>query len=423
MRRRLVLLTTASVAVALLVLTSGFLLVLSHGLDRDADLVLRSRAEAVLATLEFTGGGLVVEDLPLDEVVDTNAWVFDASGRVVVEPHAAPEVAAAAAGLRGTKAAVFRDAGDVRLLARPGLGRGTVVVSVSRVPYEHSEWIALLAALLLDAVVLLMVLVLTRRVVTAALRVVAAMTQQALEWSERDLDHRFALGPPHDELTELAANLDVLLDRMAATLRHERRLSAEIAHELRTPLARLRAEAEIALLRERPPAELRTALQAVVADAGDLTRVVDTLLEFSRTEIETAGCQVGDVLAAVDGRVRVEAPADPALRVGCEEELVSRMLAPLLQNAVAYGRARATLSVAGDDGAVVFTVADDGPGVRAGEEETIFEPAHRGSAAHLRQGSGLGLALSRRLARAAGGDVVAVPSTAGGLFQVRLPRA
>ena len=79
------------------------------------------------------------------------------------------------------------------------------------------------------------------------------MTRQAADWSEHDLDRRFALGPPHDELTELAATLDGLLDRLAASLRHERRFSAELSHELRTPLARVIAEAELALRREREP--------------------------------------------------------------------------------------------------------------------------------------------------------------------------
>ena len=76
------------------------------------------------------------------------------------------------------------------------------------------------------------------------------MTRQAAEWSEHDLDHRFALGAPHDELTELASTLDRLLDRLAASLRHERRFSAELSHELRTPLARVLAEAELALRRD-----------------------------------------------------------------------------------------------------------------------------------------------------------------------------
>ncbi|WP_214104528.1 sensor histidine kinase [Acrocarpospora catenulata] len=412
-RRRLLAVTTASVAAALLVLTIGFWAVLTRGLDQDAVRVLRSRAEATMTTVEVTPGGLAVEDPPLDQVIDDNAWVFDASGRVLAQPHAGADVTRAAAALKPG----IQDVGDVRLLAVPAPAGGTVVVSVSLRPYRDSARIALLAALVLDLAVLALVVVLTRQVVRAALRPVSAMTRQALEWSEHDLDRRFSWGPVRDELTGLAAGLDVLLDRVAINLRHERLLSAEIAHELRTPLARLRAEAEIALLRPRPAAELRDALRGVVTHTGELSHVVDTLLGFSRTALTSAGCRIGD---AVQGP-GVDFTCDPGLRVSCESELVTRILAPLRHNALTYGCAE-RVTVARDGSAVTFTVTDSGPGVRPGEEELIFEPAHRGSASHLAEGSGLGLALSRRLARASGGDVTAVAG-AGGRFVVRLPLA
>src|SRR5207244_1729862 len=79
------------------------------------------------------------------------------------------------------------------------------------------------------------VLIAARWLLAASLRPVVRMTRQAADWSEHDLDHRFALGTPHDELTELAATLDGLLDRLAASLRHQRRFSAELPHELRAP--------------------------------------------------------------------------------------------------------------------------------------------------------------------------------------------
>ena len=65
------------------------------------------------------------------------------------------------------------------------------------------------------------------------------MTEDAASWSEHDLDRRFDLGEPYDELTRLAATLDGLLERIAASLRHEQRFTAELSHELRTPLARI----------------------------------------------------------------------------------------------------------------------------------------------------------------------------------------
>src|SRR5213076_3003016 len=80
-----------------------------------------------------------------------------------------------------------------------------------------------------------------------ALRPGARVTRAAADWSEHRLERRFELGEPHDELTRLAAMLDSLLDRIAASLRREQRFSAELSHELRTPVSRIVAEADLAL--------------------------------------------------------------------------------------------------------------------------------------------------------------------------------
>ena len=88
-----------------------------------------------------------------------------------------------------------------------------------------------------------------------ALAPVREMTASAADWSEHDLAQRFGATPRPDELGELAKTFDALLDRVAASLRHEQRLSAELSHELRTPLARIMAEVELLQRRERPPEE------------------------------------------------------------------------------------------------------------------------------------------------------------------------
>src|SRR5207253_10740374 len=123
-----------------------------------------------------------------------------------------------------------------------------------------------------------------RWLLAASLRPVARMTRQAAGWSERDLDRRFGLGEPPDERTELAATLDGLLDRLAASLRREQRFSAELSHELRTPLSRVLAETELALRRERTPQEYRHALEVVRRSAEQLARTVDALVASARYE-------------------------------------------------------------------------------------------------------------------------------------------
>jgi signal transduction histidine kinase len=260
------------------------------------------------------------------------------------------------------------------------------------------------------------------------------MTEQAETWSEEDLDRRFALGEPHDELTHLAATLDGLLDRLAASLRHERRFSAEMSHELRTPLAKLMAEAELALRRERSESDYRESLQAVLANAHQIERIVETLVSAAQHDAQPNGvANALDVAEAVVSAHSHDASSrgvdlelvDTAerVRVGVDQDLAERILHPVVENALRYGRGKVQVRVTRNGSTVLFAVDDDGPGVRAEEHETIFEPAVRGSAGRsTHSGAGLGLALSRRLARAASGDVEALPGESGH-FVVRLPAA
>jgi two-component system, OmpR family, sensor kinase len=282
------------------------------------------------------------------------------------------------------------------------------------------------------------VALITRTILARALRPVAAMTSTATEWSEQAVDRRFNLGAPHDELTQLAATLDGLLDRIAETLRREQRLTAEISHELRTPLARIAAEAELAVRRVRSPAEYEQALHAITRNADRLRRIIDALLETARTEagshrgladahavVELAVEACGHIAAERGIEVTIERPAPRAgLAVAVDTDFASRVLQPVLENACRYGRSRVTVAVTAAAGSVAYVISDDGPGVSDLEREAIFDPGRRGDGSDGNpDGAGLGLALSRRLARAAGGEVKALPSHDGAVFTVRLPAA
>jgi len=119
--------------------------------------------------------------------------------------------------------------------------------------------------------------------------------------------------------------------------------------------------------------------------------------------------------------VEIERPAHP-IRLGVEPDLAERILQPVIENACRYSRQRVSISVRRLSGAVVFTVDDDGPGVPDEELERIFDPGVRGRlAGDNTDGAGLGLALARRLARNASGDVEANVASPGGRFLVRLP--
>ncbi|MDE3131516.1 MAG: HAMP domain-containing histidine kinase [Acidobacteriota bacterium] len=444
LRGRLLLSALAALAAVLLALTVAFNLVLAGRLDHEATGVVQARASAEIATLVVSHGRILLPEAPDNRSPDTQVWVFQGA-RPIEQPQTGQANDAAAVAL-AFHAPSIRDVArtDVRLLAMPvvqsGRRVGAVVAGISLAPYEQTRRTALVASVLLALTVLLAFGVTARWLIDRALRLVARMTQQAAEWSEHDLDRRFALGPPTDELTQLAGTLDDLLDRIAASLRREQRLSAEISHELRTPLASITAEAQYALRHGRHSTEGQATLEHILLSARALARTLDTLLAAARAQLDprrassdAAAC----VHAAIDTgiarevsgelRVSVIEPPEP-LRVAVEHDLVERILAPLLDNAARHAQETVEITIAGDGDAVSFTVQDDGPGIPADQREAIFEPGYRvtdsGATVTLAsRGAGLGLALCRRLARTAGGDVHALASEPGARFTVQLPRA
>jgi signal transduction histidine kinase len=442
LRARLVVGTAIAMVLALAAATAAFNVLLNHTLDRDASELARSRTTAGLAGLRVVHGRLIAPESPDGTIVDAPRWVF-AGTRLLEAPRAAaPELQRAALELasagRGHLERVVRGTVLAGLPVRSdGRRVGTIVAAVSLAPYVRTERIALAGSLSLAAVLLALVVLGARWTIARALAPVARMTADAEAWGERDLDRRFDLGPPHDELTQLAATLDGLLDRLATSMRHEQRLTAEVSHELRTPLTKLITRAELTLRRARDPDGDRAAFEAMLHQARQLARTLETLLSAARHEAQpSAGADAtAAARAAVDGgqdlasemgiRLRLEGAPEP-LAVRVDRDLLERVLEPLVENACRYGRGEASVSVTREDGSVLIVIDDDGPGLAEGEGDLVFAAGVRGTAGAGQQhtsGAGLGLALARRLARAAGGEVEAEERAGGGRFVVRLPSA
>ncbi|HVA31742.1 MAG TPA: ATP-binding protein [Gaiellaceae bacterium] len=440
-RRRLLLVVVSAVAVAVTALLIGFNVLLANSLDQSARDLLRSRAAVQLSLLRLSDGRLSFVDVPDAAAPDANVWVFSGT-RLIDHPRAGRRINTAA-GLLATGGPRFLELpdADTRLYARPvvigGRRVGTVVVATSLAPYESTRRVALVGSLVFGGLVLVFVALAARWLLASSLRPVQRMTRQAATWSERDLDQRFGLGAPRDELTELAATLDGLLDRLGASLRREQRFSAELSHELRTPIARVIAEVELALRRERDPEDYRAALEVVRRSAEQLSRIVDALVAAARAEAgpvmgtadayqvaaeATAAC--AGLAAEHEIALDLETPADP-VRLGVDPDLAERILQPVVENACRYGATRVHVSIERRDSTVRYEVTDDGPGVADDEGDRIFEPGVRGRVGESSHsvGAGLGLALARRLARSVTGDVEAVAGAHGGSFLVRLPAA
>src|SRR4051794_16437081 len=441
LRRRLLLVLVATVVVAVAGLVAGFNLVLARTLDNDARALVRSRADAQLSALRVDGERIASSERPDSPAADSFVWVF-AGDRIVERPRAPAIVERAVRELaRGRTRFADVAATDTRLYAAPvvagGKRVGTVVAGLSLAPYEETRSTALVASLIFGGAMLVLVSLVGWWLLGASLRPVVRMTRQAAAWSDHDLDHRFALGPPHDELTELASTLDGLLDRIATSLRHERRFSAELSHELRTPLARVLAHTDLALRRRRSPDEYEDALELIRGNAQQLARTVDALVAAARYEAggdrgtaDAEAIAVGAYDAcsglADDRRVTVDVAEPPRpLRVGVDFDLGERILQPVVENACRYATSAVDIAITRADSAVYFAIVDDGPGVLDEERERIFEPGVRGNASGTNgaAGAGLGLALARRLARSVDGEVEAETTAPGGRFVVRLPSA
>ena len=416
-----------------LVIGLGALLVagnvlLERRVDSEATSLLHARAQAQLAALTVTPRRIIVRDTPNDTLLDRQSWVLD-DGRVIERPAGVPAaldraaVALGRAGRRTERGGPHRTRLLALPVAAPGSSRprGAVVVALSVRPLERLEQEVFVGSLVVAALVILAGWFAIRGALVGALRPVAHMTASAEDWGAHDLDRRFDLGPARDELTGLAATLDHLLARIAASRRHEQRFASEMAHELRTPLAGLRARAELALGAPgtEPGSAADDALRAVVEKADTLNRTIDALLLLARQEIDPATGAV-DLAAIASEFADVEVVAPPGLPLAeGEADVAHRALAPLVANARRHARSRIAIELSAVEAQVRAAVRDDGPGVEPQLGERVFDPGVRGER-EPSGSAGLGLPLARRLARSCGGDVV-LGDGPGGCFVLVLP--
>lgn len=218
----------------------------------------------------------------------------------------------------------------------------------------------------------------------------------------------------------------------------QRRFVADASHEMRTPLAGIRASAEGALLGATTPDDLRAALATVLDSAERLSTITDDLLTLARAdEVPASHREPIDLSVTVAETVEryreAHGPVAPVslalgadLRVVADRAEVERIVGNLLDNALRYGGSGGPPSVRtrGHERDVVVEISDAGPGIAAADLERIFEPFYRVSAhAADPSGSGLGLAIAASLARRNGGVLtVASEPGAGATFRLTLPR-
>ncbi len=273
------------------------------------------------------------------------------------------------------------------------------------------------------------------------LRRVDAMNASARTIMDGDLSRRLPLAGTGDELDRLAANLNAMIARIAGLMVGLREVSDNIAHDLRTPLTRLRNGAEEALRADRDPDRQRDALEKVIGEADGLIAVFNALLMIARAEAGAgrdglvegdAGAVVADVaelyepLAEEDG-VGFSAAVEAGLTAMINRELLGQAVANLIDNALKYGVAEggaaSALAVsarrAGER--VEIAVADRGRGIPAADRGRVLDRFVRLEGSRSRPGSGLGLSLAAAIARLHGGELRLADNAPGLLVTISLP--
>jgi signal transduction histidine kinase len=307
----------------------------------------------------------------------------------------------------------------VRVLSRR-IDQGRVLsVGVSAEPLAHARerllWVLLLAAPLLVG----LLGAAGWLVVRAALRPVDLLTREAAAISSLEADRALPLVPGDDEIARLARTLDGMLTRLRVAFDRERTFVDDASHELRSPIAVLRGELELALSAPGDTADVERSLRAALAEAERLSRLAEDLLLLAR---ERAGSLIlrGEPvdlldLAAAEARrlepvlgLRITVSGEPAVVRGDADRL-RQLLANLAHNSAASGARTVRVRVAaGPDGAEL-EVADDGPGFPPGILASAFERFVRGDRARTAgaSGAGLGLSIVRAIVAAHDGTVAA----------------
>ncbi len=406
-RTQLVVVTAAVTLLGVIALTVVVQVVLARSTTSSLDTVLNDRAETVISSVVVGSDGRL--DVP-DERLDAGVAVYDDDGRLVAgnAPTSEGRTYADLATVT-TRQTVDRSGPDQsRILAQPFTVDGTsgvVIVTERLAPYERAEEQALLITIGAGLLMVLLAAGLTLWVSHRALAPVARMTLAADDWSEHDLTHRFDPGEGHNEIAALGRTLDRLLERVATAIRAEQRLTSELAHELRTPLTTIQANTDLALMHDLPH-DVRESLDDVATAVRRMGATIDSLLELARSESSQAlgrSCLLHDAVTeatAVPGDSTLEVLLDPDVRVLLPLALTVRAISPVLDNARRLADHAVVSTARTRPGYVDLYVDDDGPGISHDQRESIFEPGRTTGT-----GAGLGLALSRRVARSMGGDV------------------
>ncbi|KAB2851583.1 MAG: HAMP domain-containing protein [Hyphomicrobiaceae bacterium] len=334
-------------------------------------------------------------------------------------------------------------------VARLGLGSrvdvpGGIVLIVARDITEEQEQIDRIRRKLLFGLAAISVLgALGAAAVSHAIqRRIDAITKTSSRIMSGDLSGRIPVLGHGRELDQVAASLNEMLERIELLVEEVKEVSDNVAHDLKTPLTRLRARAEAALADPRGETALRAGLEGTIEDADELMRTFNALLSIARLEAgvragERENVDLGDLVAGVcelyqpaaeEAGLRLLLNAERGVCANVHRQLIVQAVANLIDNAIKYGRPAVAgpapvieVSVVGKGAGALISVGDRGPGVPKEQLDRVLKRFVRLEASRSQPGSGLGLSLVAAIARHHGGRIALIDNSPGLRIEIELP--
>jgi two-component system, OmpR family, sensor kinase len=386
-----------------------------------SDLVARSNVEPDLVDPEFAGAAT------LAQLLGPDGKPLRSTPRNLPPLLSPTDAARTARGQRLLRTIELKGRrGDWRILAAPTPAGGVVVIARSLAVREEALHRIYREFLVFGPLAVLLASLAGYGLAAAALRPVETMRRRAAGVTAAETGV-LPVPPARDEISRLAVTLNDMLGRLGLALEHERRFVADASHELRTPIALLRTELELALRRPRSPDELRFALGSALEETERLSRLAEDLLLLARAEegslpLRTQRTELGPLFENVERRFAaraqtagrtVRAEATSAV-LDVDPDRVAQALDNLVENSLSYGAGDVVLFTEPRDGVIELHVTDRGPGFDEVFLSRAFERFSQADEARGGGGAGLGLSIVQLIAAAHGGSVGATNRPEGG---------
>jgi signal transduction histidine kinase len=324
----------------------------------------------------------------------------------------------------------------------PFAGQDYVITAAAYDAYGYTKLRNLQLSLALALLIGMAIVFLTGRFFSKqALKPVAALADKATKIGASNMDQRLPTGSGKDELAELAQTFNQMLERLERSFTAQRQFVSHVAHELRTPLAAMRAELELARAQKRSPELYEQAIDHALLDAAKLSRLATGMLDLAKASYDQSAIHFAEVRldeVLLDARQQVlkanptyrvqitfekETEDSQSLSVNGNEYLLRTAFANLMENACKFSPAHeAFVSIDFDTAYTILQVKDEGIGIPEAEQQQIFEPFYRGSNRGFVDGNGIGLSLTERIVKLHNGEIALKSAQGiGTTFRVSFP--